>query len=105
LSAKQLQDLGVAVVIYPRMLTACALMGMKRGLELLHESLASGNVVDRPDALVSFEELHDIMGMDEIEDLEQRFLTAEQLETKYGRRREAAIMPAAKPAAESKQTA
>jgi 2-methylisocitrate lyase-like PEP mutase family enzyme len=108
LSAKQLQDLGVAVVIYPRMLTACALMGMKRGLELLEQSLASGKVVDRPDALVSFEELHDIMGMAEIEDLEQRFLTAEQLETKYGRGRKAAIMPgakSAKPAAKSKQTA
>src|SRR3982075_957265 len=55
LSAKQLQDLGVSVVIYPRMLTACALMGMKHGLELLQQSLDSGKVVDRPDALVSFE--------------------------------------------------
>jgi 2-methylisocitrate lyase-like PEP mutase family enzyme len=99
-----LQDLGVSVVIYPRMLTACALMGMKRGLELLQQSLDSGKVVDRPDALVSFEELHDIMGMAEIEHLEQRFLTPEQLETKYGKGREAAIMPGAKPAA-SKQTA
>jgi 2-methylisocitrate lyase-like PEP mutase family enzyme len=104
LSAKQLQDLGVSVVIYPRLLTACALMGMKRGLELLQQSLDSGKVVDRPDALVSFEELHDIMGMAEIEDLEQRFLTPEQLETKYGRTREAAIMPGANPAS-SKQTA
>src|ERR1700694_472338 len=93
LSAKQLQDLGVSVVIYPRLLTACALMGMKRGMELLQQSLESGKVVDRPDALVSFEELHDIMGMAEIENLEQRFLTAEQLETKYGRGREAAIIP------------
>ncbi len=104
LSAKQLQDLGVSVVIYPRMLTACALMGMKHGLELVQQSLDSGKVVDRPDALVSFEELHDIMGMAEIEDLERRFLTPEQLETKYGRGREAAIMPGAKPAS-SKQTA
>src|SRR6266513_2339456 len=104
LSAKQLQDLGVSVVIYPRMLTACALMGMKHGLELVQQSLDSGKVVDRPDALVSFEELHDIMGMVEIEDLEQRFLTVEQLETKYGRGREAAIMPDATPAS-SKQTA
>ena len=104
LSAKQLQDLGVSVVIYPRLLTACALMGMKRGLELLQQSLDSGKVVDRPDALVSFEELHDIMGMAEIEDMEQRFLTPEQLEAKYGRAREAAIMPGAKPAS-SKQTA
>ncbi|HWZ74101.1 MAG TPA: isocitrate lyase/PEP mutase family protein [Casimicrobiaceae bacterium] len=104
LSAKQLQDLGVSVVIYPRLLTACALMGMKRGLELLQQSLDSGKVVDRPDALVSFEELHDIMGMAEIERLEQRFLTPEQLETKYGKGREAAIMPDTKPAP-SKQTA
>jgi 2-methylisocitrate lyase-like PEP mutase family enzyme len=104
LSAKQLQDLGVSVVIYPRMLTACALMGMKRGLALLQQSLDSGKVVDRPDALVAFEELNDIMGMAEIEHLEQRFLTPEQLETKYGKGREAAIMPGAKPAS-SKQTA
>ena len=33
LSAAQLQALGVAVVIYPRMLTACALQGMQNGLE------------------------------------------------------------------------
>src|SRR6266545_2920241 len=46
---------------------------MKNGLELLKQSLASGKVVDRPDALVSFEELHDIMGMHEIEELEQRY--------------------------------
>jgi len=119
LSAKQLQDLGVAVVIYPRLLTACALQGMKNGLQLLKQSLASGKVVDRPDALVSFEELHDIMGMHEIEEMEQRYLTPEQLEAKYGRGRKASIMPDAKPdkpdakptgkstkpAAKSKQTA
>src|SRR5438552_3074411 len=108
LSAKQLQDLGVSAVIYPRLLTACALQGMKNGLELLKQSLDSGKVVDRPDALVSFEELHDIMGMHEVEALEQRFLTPEQLETKYGRGRKASIMPDAKPAkpgAKSKQTA
>jgi 2-methylisocitrate lyase-like PEP mutase family enzyme len=97
LSAKQLQDLGVAVVIYPRLLTACALMGMRNGLEHLQRSLDTGKVVDRPDALVSFEELHDIMGMHEIEELEQRFLTPDQLEAKYGRGRKAKIMPDGKP--------
>src|SRR5437773_2505539 len=104
LSAKQLQDLGVAVVIYPRLLTACALQGMKNGLELLQQSLDSGKVIDRPDALVSFEELHDVMGMHEVEALEQRFLTPEQLEAKYGSGRKASIMPDAEPA-KSKQTA
>jgi 2-methylisocitrate lyase-like PEP mutase family enzyme len=105
LSARQLQDLGVSVVIYPRLLTACALMGMKRGMELLQQSLESGKVVDRPDALVSFEELHDVMGMEEIESLEQRFLTREQLEAKYGQGREAAIMPDVDKTAASKQMA
>src|SRR5258705_589616 len=84
LSARQLQDLGVAAVIYPRMLTACALRGMQRGLAFLKESLDTGKVVDRPDALVSFEELHEIMGIEEVEALEQRFLTAAQLKSKYG---------------------
>lgn len=84
LSARQLQDLGVAAVIYPRLLTACALRGMQNGLALLKESLDSGLTVDRPDALVSFEELHDIMALHEVEALEQQFLTASQLEAKYG---------------------
>jgi len=104
LSAKQLQDLGVAVVIYPRMLTACALMGMRKGLELLQQSLDSGQVVDRPDALVSFEELHEIMGMPAVEDLEQRFLTREQLEAKYGSGREASIMPGGRGSAANSAT-
>jgi len=44
------------------------------------------------------------MGMHEVEELEQRFLTPEQLEAKYGSGRKAKIMPDAKPA-KSKQTA
>ena len=92
LSARQLQDLGVAVVIYPRLLTAAAVQGMKNGLAFLQQSLDSGEVVDRPDALVSFEELHDIMGMHEVEALEQRFLTDAQREAKYGRSGKASVM-------------
>lgn len=92
LSAKQLQDLGVAAVIYPRMLTACALRGMQRGLALLKESLDTGKVVDRPEALVSFEELHEIMGIGDVEALEQRFLTASQLKAKYGESGQAVVV-------------
>ena len=83
LSARHLQELGAAAVIYPRLLTACALQGMKTGLELLGQSLKTGEVVDRPDALVSFEELNEIMGLAELHDIEQRFLTPAQLEAKY----------------------
>jgi 2-methylisocitrate lyase-like PEP mutase family enzyme len=84
ISAAQLQDLGVAVVIYPRMLTACALRGMQNGLALLRQSLDTGQVVDRPDALASFEELNDVVGMGAVQALEQQFLTPDQLEAKYG---------------------
>jgi 2-methylisocitrate lyase-like PEP mutase family enzyme len=93
LSARQLQDLGVAVVIYPRLLTACALRGMQQGMALLQQSLDSGQVVDRPDALVSFEEMHDIMGMPEVEELERRFLTPSQFEAKYGKDGDATPIP------------
>ena len=100
LSARQLQDLGVAAVIYPRLLTACALRGMQQGLRLLGQSVTTGLVVDRPDALVSFEELHDIMAMSEVEDLERRFLTPAQREAKYGRGGDVAVMTGAAHAAE-----
>jgi hypothetical protein len=85
LSAAHLQDLGVAVVIFPRMLTACALMGMKQGIQLLQQSFTSGNVVDRPDVLVSFEELNEIMGIEQVQELEARFLTPAQKAAKYKR--------------------
>jgi 2-methylisocitrate lyase-like PEP mutase family enzyme len=84
LSAAQLQELGVAVVIYPRMLTACAIRGMQSGLALMRESLQSRRVIDRPDVLASFEELNELVGMRDVEALEQKFLTPEQLRAKYG---------------------
>lgn len=84
LSAQQLQELGVGVVIYPRLLTACALAGMKQGLQLLDQSLKSGVVVDRPDAAFSFEELNEVMGMEFIQTLESRYLTDAQKKAKYG---------------------
>ena len=37
------------MVIYPRLLTACALSGMKKGLEALHASIESGTTVERED--------------------------------------------------------
>lgn len=85
LSAAQLQELGVGVVIFPRLLTACALAGMKNGMEILARSLQSGKPEDRPEAAVGFEELNEIMGMAEINRLETQFLTEEQKAAKYGR--------------------
>jgi 2-methylisocitrate lyase-like PEP mutase family enzyme len=85
LSAKQLEDLGVAVVIYPRLLTAAAIKGMQNALAALADSLASGEPADRPDLLVSFEELNALMGEPELDRLDRRYLTPERLGTKHRR--------------------
>lgn len=83
ISAKQLQDIGVSVVEYPRLLTAAAIKGMTEALGVLSGSVADGEVVERPDLLVSFEELNGLMGFGEIRELEQRYLTDGQLNAKY----------------------
>jgi 2-methylisocitrate lyase-like PEP mutase family enzyme len=86
LSPKDLEGLGVAAVIWPRMLTAAAILGMKRALEAGKESIATGRAVDRPELLVDFEELNALMGFEEIKKMEQRYLTETQLAAKYGAR-------------------
>lgn len=83
LSARQLQDLGVGVVIYPRLLTSAAIMGMQNALAALDGSLKSGKPADRPDLQVSFEELNDLLGMPELQRLEKRYLTQDQQRAKY----------------------
>ena len=85
LSAREMQDLGVAVAIFPRLLTSTAIQGMKNGLAALQESLNTGRAVERPDLAVSFEELNSLMGFDEVQAIERRFLTPEQLARKYAR--------------------
>jgi 2-methylisocitrate lyase-like PEP mutase family enzyme len=84
LSASALQELGVALMIAPRMLTSAAALGMQRALEALLESMRTGEVVDRPELLLSFEELHELMGFGDIQELERRFIAEERLALKYG---------------------
>jgi len=74
LSPKQLEDMGVAQVSYPRLLTTAALKGMMNAMQVFMEELVEkNNVVDRPDLLVSFSELNELMGLDELERLEKQF--------------------------------
>ncbi len=82
--ARELQDLGVAVVGYPRLMTSAAIMGMRNALGVLKQSIEEGRVIERPDLAVSFQELNDLMGLPTIRDMEQRYLTRDQLTAKYG---------------------
>jgi 2-methylisocitrate lyase-like PEP mutase family enzyme len=84
LSPRQLEQLGVSVVIVPRLLTAAAARGMELALAALGESIRTGEVVEREELLLSFEELHELMGFDQLVELERSFLTAEQFAVKYG---------------------
>jgi 2-methylisocitrate lyase-like PEP mutase family enzyme len=83
MSAHELEDLGVKVVSYPRLLTTAALQGMKNALAVVMQSLAEGRVIERPDLLVSFQEINDLMGLGTVKAMEERFLSAGQLKTKY----------------------
>ena len=83
LSSQELQDLGVSAVIYPRILTAAAIQGMKNALVVLHDSVRTGTVIERPELLVSFEELNALVGIDEIDRLERRYLLPDQYRARY----------------------
>jgi 2-methylisocitrate lyase-like PEP mutase family enzyme len=74
LSARQLEDMGVKAVSYPRMLTAAAVQGMKNALEVFGQSISENRVIDRPDLLVSFGELNDLMGLKHLQQLQESFV-------------------------------
>jgi len=74
ISAKRLQDMGVAVVMYGRMLGASAIQGLKNSLAAFEQSLKEDVVTERPELLVSFEELNELMGLGDVKKLEQQFV-------------------------------
>ena len=81
---RRLKELGVARVSCPRMLTAAAIMGMRKALEAMQQSIATGEAVDRPDLLVGIEDITDLMHYPRIAELEQAFALEEDLERRYG---------------------
>jgi 2-methylisocitrate lyase-like PEP mutase family enzyme len=83
LSAARLREMGVAAVIYPRLLTAAAITGMRRAMAALAESAHGDHVTEHPDLTVSFEELNRLVGFDEITELEGRYLTEDERSRKY----------------------
>lgn len=85
LSPRELQEMGVAAVVYPRILSSAAVCGMRKALEVLLESARTGETYDRPDLTVDFKELTDLMGLPDMQALEKRFLTDEALIDKYGK--------------------
>lgn len=74
LCAGELQDVGVAVACYARLVTSAAIMGTRNALSLLKQSAEEGRVIERPALAVSFAEINELMGVGTIRRLEHRSL-------------------------------
>jgi 2-methylisocitrate lyase-like PEP mutase family enzyme len=71
--ARKLEMMGVAVVIYPRLLTSAAVHGMRAAMDVFKDVLGQDAPAERTDLQDSFEELNDLMGLGELQDREQRY--------------------------------
>lgn len=71
--AKRLEQLGVKRITLPRMLPAAALRAMENALKVLMESVASGEVADRPDLLVGIDDIWELMGQPAVRQMELRY--------------------------------
>lgn len=83
LSVKRLAELGVRRVSFARLLPAAAIMGMRKALEVMQDSMKTGTVHDRPDLLVGIEEITELMGYAFINELENEFSLEEDLRERY----------------------
>ena len=74
ISPQQLQDMGVAAVSYPRLLSTAALRGMMNALDVFQREVVGNNsVAERTDLQVGFEELNELMGMKILDDMERKY--------------------------------
>ncbi len=83
ISAKRLEELGVKIVLYPRLAGGAMIQGLNNALGVLKESVETGEVIERPDLVASFKEQNELMGLKDILDLDRRFSTNEQRKEKY----------------------
>lgn len=76
--APELEEMGVDAVIYPRLITAAATMGMKNALEELQHAVTTTEETDRPDLVVDWDYYMDLIGKPEFQALEARFSPDEE---------------------------
>ncbi len=74
-SADELTALGYKIVIYPNHTLMAA---MKTAKQFLADLKASGSVADVQDQLLSWDDRHAVLGMDEVQELEARYGVAEE---------------------------
>lgn len=72
---KKLQEMGVAAVSYPRLLSTSALRGMMNAMDAFKDMLAGDEPVDRPDLMIGFDEVNALTGFDELTEMDVRYGT------------------------------
>ena len=70
---KRLEEMGVAMVSYPRLMSTGAVRGMMNAMDALGEMIEDNEPVERPDLLVPFKELNKLVGIDYLDSLENRY--------------------------------
>jgi len=70
---RRLQQIGVAMVSYPRLLSTAAMRGMMNAMAAFQDMLAGETPVERPDLLYPFNELNALMGIAELDAIEARY--------------------------------
>jgi 2-methylisocitrate lyase-like PEP mutase family enzyme len=74
---RRLQEMGVAAVSYPRLMSTGAVRGMINAMDAFTGMLEGDEPTDRPDLLVSFDEINDLVGFNELTELEARYAAGE----------------------------
>ena len=77
ISAKRLEAIGVGAVIYPRLLTGAAIVGMTRALEGLQTAMVSEEVIEKPELVASFEDILDLTKFEFLTGLEKKYATGD----------------------------
>lgn len=77
ISPQRLQAMGVAAVSYPRLLSTSAVRGMTNAMDVFQQMVATGEEVDRPDLLVSFDEINALVGYEQLTEMEERYTARE----------------------------
>ena len=69
----RLQEIGVSMVSYPRLMSTGAVRGMMNAMDALDVMIKGDQPVERPDLLVPFKELNKLVGIDYLDELEDRY--------------------------------
>jgi len=73
LTPKVLKEIGVKVIDYGRITSAAAIMGMKKALTALLETVDKETVTERPDLVVDFDELQELMDYKKYLELDRKY--------------------------------